>query len=300
MQVRREDRQGLSIYNMTGEMDLYSSQEIREQIRESLTDGIKNIILDCGGMSYIDSSGIGVLISLFTTLRKKGGQLILCNLQPSVQSVISFTKLTGFLQISDSLEEALSSVSAPRKSALPGTIEKKTGESNYKGIIRDNSHPLLQTAGMYHKEFNLDLRRVRKLSQLIIQKAPPHIHEVNLLEQQISEIIKNAVRHGNRNDPNKKIKIWFSFADDHAHLIVQDEGNGFKDVQEWNEFYSRKMKAFEERDFDTMMSYLSYRTVNSIESDGGNALFAAVEYWNEGVVISERGNRVAVKRSYNS
>lgn len=298
MQVKREDRGALSIYRMSGEMDLYSSQEVREQIRESLTDGHDHIILECGDMSYIDSSGIGVLISLFTTLRKKGGQLILCNLQSSVQSVINFTKLTGFLQISGSLEEALASLSPASGSAAPVSRKGKENSHSRRGIIQDNSHPLLQTAGMYHKEFNLDLRRVRKLSQLILQKAPPRIHEVNLLEQQISEIIKNAVRHGNRNDPNKKIRIWFSFADDHAHLIVQDEGDGFRDVNDWNDFYSKKMKAFEERDFDTMMNYLSYRTGDSVESDGGNALFAAVEYWNQGVVITEKGNTVAVKRSY--
>ena len=216
MQVKREDRGEVSIYRMSGEMDLYSSQEVRELIRESLTDGHKYIILDCSELSYIDSSGIGVLISLFTTLRKKGGQLILCSLQSSVQSVINFTKLTGFLEITDSLEEALNSISVSDKvsSAAGGTGTETS--TDYKGIIQDNSHSLLRTEGMYHKEFNLDLRRVRKLSQLILQKAPPRIREVNLLEQQISEIIKNAVRHGNKNDPNKKIRIWFSFADDHA------------------------------------------------------------------------------------
>ena len=300
MQIKREDRGDISIHSLSGEMDLYSSQEVREWIRESLTDGHNNIILDCNGMSYIDSSGIGVLISLFTTLRKRGGQLILCSLQSSVQSVINFTKLSGFLKISNNLEEALESIGAKDVASASQAKTNGRGPNRYRGIIRDNSHSLLQTAGMYHKEFNLDLRRVRKLSQLILQKAPARIREVNLLEQQISEIIKNAVRHGNRNDPNKKIRIWFSFANDHAHLIVQDEGNGFSNVDDWNDFYNKKMKAFEERDFDTMMNYLSYRTENSVESDGGNALFAAVEFWNQGVVITDKGNTVAVKRNYNS
>ncbi|MDC7235613.1 MAG: ATP-binding protein [Spirochaetales bacterium] len=151
---------------------------------------------------------------------------------------------------------------------------------------------------MYHKEFNLDLRRVRRLSQLILQKAPAEIREVNLLEQQVSEIIKNAVRHGNKNDPNKKIKVWFSFGSDHAHVIVKDEGSGFRNVDHWNRFYEKKMKAFAEKDFDTMMDYLSYRTENSTEADGGNALMAAVEFWNKGVVISDKGNTFAVRREY--
>ncbi|MGC9312981.1 MAG: ATP-binding protein [Sediminispirochaetaceae bacterium] len=151
---------------------------------------------------------------------------------------------------------------------------------------------------MYHKDFNLDLRKVRYLSQIIVQKAPAVIREINLLEQQVSEIIKNAVRHGNRNNPNKKVKIWFAFDEKTAHLIVEDEGEGFGEIDTWNDFYRKKQAAFESHDFEEMLKYVSFRTRESTEDDGGNALFAAVEFWNEGVVFNRRGNAVAVKRVY--
>ena len=63
--------------------------------------------------------------------------------------------------------------------------------------------------------------------------APLEIKEINLLEQQISEIIKNAVKHGNKCDQNKKVHVWYSFSPTHAHLIVEDEGEGFKDLEKW-------------------------------------------------------------------
>ncbi len=292
MDVKRRDIGRTAVYELTGEMDLYTSQEVRELIREALSDGLKRIVLDCKDLEYIDSSGIGVLISLFTTLRKKGGKLSLCSLNNHVESVINFTKLNGFLHITSTLEEALADISDEK------TQSDAVGFHTVTGIIQSDAHPLLNTQGMYSKEFNLDLRRVRRLSQLILQKAPPEIMEVNLLEQQISEIIKNAVRHGNRNDPNKKIRVWFTFSRKHAHLVVQDSGSGFRNVDHWNRFYAAKMKAFEERDFETMMNYLSYRTEDSREEDGGNALFAAVEFWNKGVVFSDRGNTIAVRRDY--
>jgi len=292
VEAKRQDIGSTAVYYLNGEMDLYTSQEVRECIREALSDGIKKIILDCSNLEYIDSSGIGVLISLFTTLRKKGGKLSLCNLNKSVEQVIKFTKLNGFLHITKTLEEAIDETDE-------GKNQSETALSPpAAGIIQNDTHPLLNTRGMYSKEFNLDLRRVRRLSQLILQKAPPEIMEVNLLEQQISEIIKNAVRHGNKNDPNKKIRVWFSFSRKHAHLVVQDSGSGFRNIDHWNQFYARKMKAFEERDFETLMNYLSYRTEDSREEDGGNALFAAVEFWNKGVVFSERGNKIAVGRDY--
>ncbi len=294
MDVKKEKIGNTRIFHLSGEMDLYTSSDVREVIRKPLDQGAKKIVLNCQEMTYIDSSGVGVLISLFTTLRKKKGQLYLCGLQPSVYSVISFTKLTGFLSITETLEEALSELGETGNPVQ----EKKDSSRPLKAIIQDDEHELLVTDAMFHKDFNLDLRKVRRLSQLIVQKAPSEILEINLLEQQISELIKNAVRHGNRNDPNKKVKIWFSFSTKHAHLIVEDEGDGFKDVDNWNDFYARKMKAFEEKDFDTMMDYLSFRTADSNENDGGNALFAAVEFWNKGVVFSERGNTVAVKRVY--
>ena len=49
---------------------------------------------------------------------------------------------------------------------------------------------------------------------------PTEIRELNLLEQQISEVIKNAVKHGNRCDMNKKVTVWYSFSPAHAHLLL--------------------------------------------------------------------------------
>ena len=169
---------------------------------------------------------------------------------------------------------------------------------NYKEILQDDNHPLFSKENMFSKEFPSDFRRIRYFTLMIVQKAPPEIKEINLLEQQISEIIKNAVKHGNKSDPDKVIKVWYSFSTEEARLIVEDEGEGFKKIDEWNQFNINRQKCLSEEDYIKLADYVSYRTEKSDDNDGGNAMFAAVEYWNEGVVFSSRANTVAVGKKF--
>jgi len=167
-----------------------------------------------------------------------------------------------------------------------------------KKIQQDNNHKLLAKDGMLNKEFPSDYRQIRYFTLMIAQKAPRGIKEVNLLEQQISELIKNAVKHGNKSDPNKKIKIWYSFSSLNARLIIEDEGKGFRKIDDWNRFNSQRHKYLLDEDFEKLADYISYRTSESDNNDGGNALFAATEYWNEGVVFNKKGNRVGVGKQF--
>ncbi len=171
--------------------------------------------------------------------------------------------------------------------------------SGKKKILIDGNHLLFDKKGLFFKEFPSDYRQVRFISMLIVQKAPAEIKEINLLEQQISELVKNAVKHGNKKDPEKKVRIWASFSRDHAHLIVEDEGEGFKDLEKWNEFNLRRNRCFEQQNFEELEDYFSFRTDESTDEDGGNALFAAVEYWDRGVVFNEPRNAVAVYKYFN-
>jgi serine/threonine-protein kinase RsbW len=172
----------------------------------------------------------------------------------------------------------------------------KTGD--IKKIQVNEKSELFNTTGMFYKEFPSDFRQIRYFTLLVVQMAPPEIKEINLLEQQVSELIKNAVKHGNKNNLDKKVKIWYKFETDHAHLIVEDEGDGFKNLEKWNEFNVKRTECFLKQDFENMAQFVSFRTENSDDNDGGNALFAAVEYWNGGVVFNNKKNCVAVKKKF--
>jgi Histidine kinase-like ATPase domain len=165
-------------------------------------------------------------------------------------------------------------------------------------IVVDESSPLFDRTGMFYKKFPSDFRQIRYFTLLILQKAPPEIKEINLLEQQISELIKNAVKHGNRKDPARSVQVWSTFDEGSARIIVQDEGEGFTRLSEWNEFNRRRNECFTRQDFEEMANYVSFVTPASDEHDSGNALFAAVEYWDAGLVFNGKKNCVAAAKRF--
>ncbi|MBP3710760.1 MAG: ATP-binding protein [Treponema sp.] len=171
-------------------------------------------------------------------------------------------------------------------------------EQEIKELRSDENDPLFAKDNMLVKTFPSDFRQIRYFTLLIVQSAPTEIRELNLLEQQISEVIKNAVKHGNHCDINKKVTVWYSFSPTHAHIIVQDEGEGFKDLEKWNEFNRKRLECLRTQNFEELAQYVSFRTQSSDEQDGGNALFAALEYWNGGFVYNGKRNAVAMLKTF--
>src|SRR3981081_3311062 len=92
----------VSVMDATGRITLGEGSSIfRETLRELVTKGQKKVLLNLADVSYIDSSGIGELVSGFTTVTNQGGQLKLLNLNKRVQDLLQITKLyTVFDQFS--------------------------------------------------------------------------------------------------------------------------------------------------------------------------------------------------------
>jgi anti-sigma B factor antagonist len=83
----------------------------RETIRDLATGGHKKILLNLGDVSYIDSSGIGELVSGFTTVTNQGGQLKLLGLSKRIQDLLQVTKLYTVFEVFDDEAEAVRSFS---------------------------------------------------------------------------------------------------------------------------------------------------------------------------------------------
>jgi hypothetical protein len=165
-------------------------------------------------------------------------------------------------------------------------------------IVIDSASPLFDKTGLEYQEFSSDFSRIRFYAMLVTRSAPQEIGEINLLEQQISEIIKNAVKHGNKNDAKKKVRIWHKFTPDMARVIIEDEGDGFKELEKWNALNRQRRRQICARDYEKLGDCVSFRSSASDESDGGNALFAALEYWDSGIVFNEKRNAVAMKKLF--
>ncbi len=75
--------------------------DLRDAVRDLLARDKKKIILNLAGVDYIDSSGVGELVSSFTAVRNAGGELKLLNLTPKVQDILGVTKLYTVFDVRD-------------------------------------------------------------------------------------------------------------------------------------------------------------------------------------------------------
>jgi anti-sigma B factor antagonist len=82
---------------------------VRNTVREVLRKGGKKIVLNLADVNYIDSSGIGELVSSYTTVTNQGGQLKLLNLTKKIQELLAITKLLTVFQVFDNEKTAVSS-----------------------------------------------------------------------------------------------------------------------------------------------------------------------------------------------
>jgi anti-sigma B factor antagonist len=104
MSLKSSSRQvdGVTILDLSGRITLgEGSVVLRDTIRELLGKGEKMILLNLGDVTYIDSSGIGELVSAYTAVRKEGGELKLLNLTKKVHDLLQITKLYTVFDVKD-------------------------------------------------------------------------------------------------------------------------------------------------------------------------------------------------------
>ena len=100
----------VTVLDMSGKITIgEGSVALRTAIRRVLEEGKRRILLNLGGVSYIDSSGIGELVSSYTAINKEEGQLKLLNLTQKLQDLLAITKLLTVFDVYESEAEALNS-----------------------------------------------------------------------------------------------------------------------------------------------------------------------------------------------
>jgi anti-sigma B factor antagonist len=99
---------GVVIVDLSGRITLgEGSVVLRDTVKDLSTQGNKKILLNLGDVTYIDSSGIGELVSAFTSVRNAGGELKLLNLTKKVHDLLQITKLYTVFDISDDEASAI-------------------------------------------------------------------------------------------------------------------------------------------------------------------------------------------------
>jgi anti-sigma B factor antagonist len=112
MKISTRQVDGITIVDCSGRITLgEGSITLRETVSGLLAKGEKKILLNLGDVNYIDSSGIGELVSAFTTVRKQGGDLKLLNLTKKVHDLLQITKLYTVFDVKDDEAVAVKSFS---------------------------------------------------------------------------------------------------------------------------------------------------------------------------------------------
>ena len=102
MKISTRQVDGVTILDLSGRITLgEGSVQLRDAVRDLLSKGQKHILLNLADVSYIDSSGIGELVSAFTTVRNQGGELKLLNLTKKVHDLLQITKLYTVFDVKD-------------------------------------------------------------------------------------------------------------------------------------------------------------------------------------------------------
>ncbi|MDR3737795.1 MAG: STAS domain-containing protein [Terracidiphilus sp.] len=101
---------GVTIVDLSGRITLgEGSVVLRDTVKDLSAKGDRKILLNLGDVTYIDSSGIGELVSAYTSVRNAGGELKLLNLTKKVHDLLQITKLYTVFDISDDEASAIAS-----------------------------------------------------------------------------------------------------------------------------------------------------------------------------------------------
>lgn len=99
----------ITVLDVEGQLIVGNRQELKQKVLEELESGERKFLIDFDRTGYIDSSGLGVLVSLSKKIREQGGELRLANLNEDLRTLFELTKLDTLFQIANSRDEALSS-----------------------------------------------------------------------------------------------------------------------------------------------------------------------------------------------
>ncbi|MBU3190945.1 anti-sigma F factor antagonist [Clostridium bowmanii] len=111
MHLNFENNDDRLIVYMSGELDHHSAEEVRNLIDDRLDrDSYNKLIMDFGGVSFMDSSGIGVVIGRYKKLHTRNGSVCVTSIQSSVKRVFELSGMFKIIMLYDNVEQAVNNI----------------------------------------------------------------------------------------------------------------------------------------------------------------------------------------------
>ncbi len=110
MNITLENKDGTTLLKFYEErLDAHNSQELKDKLLQLLENGVKVLVLDLSEVRFVDSSGLGALLSGHKNATLREGRLVLAGVQTRVQSMFELTRLHRVFEIYPRVEDALAS-----------------------------------------------------------------------------------------------------------------------------------------------------------------------------------------------
>ncbi|MGQ9631459.1 MAG: STAS domain-containing protein [bacterium] len=107
MEINIGSKGDFAVIELAGEVDVSNAVKIKDTIRDLVGDDKIKIVMDFSRVSYIDSFGIGVLVSSLMTIKKGNGTMRLANINENIRKIFELTKLQKFFDIYGNVDEAI-------------------------------------------------------------------------------------------------------------------------------------------------------------------------------------------------
>src|SRR5215212_6712023 len=104
-----KNRSGVTVVEVDGQLIVGNRHELKDLIQAALDNGERRLLVDFSKTGYIDSSGLGALVSISKRIREAGGELRLSGLNEDLRSLFELTKLATLFAITETPEQALAS-----------------------------------------------------------------------------------------------------------------------------------------------------------------------------------------------
>jgi len=114
LRLETSDRDGATVLSAHGEIDVATAPQLRQQIVELASESSAPLVIDLEGVDFLDSTGLGVLVSGLKRFRTLGSDVLLVATRPRILKVFEITGLTQVFSIHPTVEDAVSAASGPR------------------------------------------------------------------------------------------------------------------------------------------------------------------------------------------
>lgn len=107
LRMDTKESNGVTVLTLAGRVTLGDeSNQMRNKIKEILAQGKKKLVLDLGGVSYIDSAGLGTLVAAYTSARNRGADIKLASVTKKFDDLLNITKLVTVFSVYKSVQDA--------------------------------------------------------------------------------------------------------------------------------------------------------------------------------------------------